>query len=219
MNTDLVAYYKERAQEYERVYEKPERQEELAQLSSILQDTFAGKHVFEVACGTGYWTERIAATANFVLATDINEAVLDIARSKVYPEDHVVFRQADIFNLKEEDLQARYESLLGGFILSHIRLQDLHQFIDILNSCVVPGGMVLLMDNNFVEGSSLPITQQDEAGNTYQTRTLSNGSTHLVLKNFLAEQTLRDLLKDKATDMEFIHLTHYWLLRYKTPKH
>ena len=217
MNTDLVVYYRERAQEYERVYQKTERQEELAQLSSILQDTFAGKHVFEIACGTGYWTERIAATANFVLATDINESVLDIARSKVYPENHVAFRQADIFNLKEE-LQARYESLLGGFILSHIPLQDLPHFIDILHSCVVPGGMVVLMDNNFVEGSSLPISQQDEAGNTYQTRTLSNGSTHLVLKNFPTEHALRELLKGKATDIEFINLTHYWVLRYKTTK-
>jgi 2-polyprenyl-3-methyl-5-hydroxy-6-metoxy-1,4-benzoquinol methylase len=216
MNKDLVTYYSERAQEYERVYQKPERQAELEQLSTRLQEIFAGKHVIEIACGTGYWTERIAKTANFVLATDINEAVLDIARAKTYPPDVVAFRQADIFNLTE--LATTYESLFGGFIWSHIGLQDLQQFITILNSHVVPGGTVVLTDNNYVEGSSSPITQQDEHGNTYQTRTLDNGSTHLVLKNFPTEAFLRELLQGQASAIEFISMQHYWLLRYKTPE-
>ena len=216
MNTDLVVYYRERSQEYERVYQKPERQEELKQLTTRLQHLFAGKHVFEIACGTGYWTERIATAANFVLATDINEAVLEIASAKTYPENHVAFRQEDIFAIKE--LAGRYESLFGGFILSHILLQDLGRFIDILNSCVVPGGTVVLMDNNYVEGSSSSVSQQDDAGNTYQVRTLSNGSTHLVLKNFSTEAQLRQLLQEKATDIEFIPMKYYWLLRYKTPE-
>lgn len=214
MNTDLVAYYRERAQEYEQVYQKPERQEELAQLTAMLQQIFAGKHVFEVACGTGYWTERIAATANYVLATDINEAVLDIARKKDYPDDHVAFRRADIFDLSSFTQQ--YESLFGGFIWSHILLQDLPKFTSILNTHVVPGGTVVLVDNNYVEGSSLPIAQQDEASNTYQARVLENGSKHLVLKNFPTEKYLRELLQDQATDIEFISLKHYWLLRYRT---
>jgi 2-polyprenyl-3-methyl-5-hydroxy-6-metoxy-1,4-benzoquinol methylase len=216
MNKDLVTYYSERAQEYERVYQKPERQAELAQLSTRLQEIFAGKHVIEIACGTGYWTEHIAKTANFVLATDINEAVLDIARAKTYPPDVVAFRQADIFNLTE--LATTYESLFGGFIWSHIGLQDLQQFIAILNSHVVPGGTVVLTDNNYVEGSSSPITEQDEHGNTYQTRTLDNGSTHLVLKNFPTGAFLRELLQGQATDVEFVSLKYYWLLRYKTPE-
>jgi demethylmenaquinone methyltransferase/2-methoxy-6-polyprenyl-1,4-benzoquinol methylase len=213
MNTDLVAYYRERAQEYERVYQKPERQEELSEFSAILQEIFAGKHVFEIACGTGYWTERIARAANFILATDINEAVLDVARAKAYPEDRVTFKQADIFSLK--DTLVRYESLFGGFIWSHILLQDLPKFIDILNSRVVTGGTVALMDNHYVEGSSLPVAEQDEAGNTYQIRTLDDGSTHRVLKNFPTEEFLRKVLEDKATDIEFINKKHYWLLRYK----
>ncbi|MDX5482669.1 MAG: class I SAM-dependent methyltransferase [Hymenobacteraceae bacterium] len=216
MNTDLVAYYRERAKEYERIYHKPERQEELAQLIAILQGFFAGKHVFEIACGTGYWTERIATTANYVLATDINEAVLDIARKKSYPDDRVTFRQADIFDLSSFTQQ--YESLFGGFIWSHVLLQDLAKFTSILRKHVVPGGTVVLVDNNYVQGSSLPITQQDEVGNTYQSRTLDDGSTHLVLKNFPTEEYIRELLQGQATDIEFISLEHYWVLRYKTLK-
>lgn len=213
MNTNLVLYYKERAREYEQVYQKPERQGELQQLTKLLQDTFKNKTVFEVACGTGYWTERLAETAHYILATDINEAVLEIARAKEYPKENVNYKQADIFELKQ---LAKYESLFGGFIWSHIKLQELPGFLNIVNSCVNPGGTVVLVDNNYAEGSSLPVTHRDEVGNTYQTRTLRDGSTHQVLKNFPSEDQFRKLLQDIATDLQLTSLKHYWVLTYKT---
>jgi ubiquinone/menaquinone biosynthesis C-methylase UbiE len=60
MNTDIVSYYKGRSKEYERIYSKPERQEDLKSATTILQEIFAGKQVLEIACETGYWTEKIA---------------------------------------------------------------------------------------------------------------------------------------------------------------
>ena len=63
MESSMVNYYAERAKEYERIYEKPERQEELRQLRDLVQRTFADTHVLEIACGTGYWTEVIARSA------------------------------------------------------------------------------------------------------------------------------------------------------------
>ncbi|MBC5993873.1 class I SAM-dependent methyltransferase [Pontibacter cellulosilyticus] len=215
MNTDIVLYYKERAREYEQVYQKPERQGELQQLTKLLQDIFRDKTVFEVACGTGYWTERIAETAHFILATDINEAVLDIARAKEYPNENVSYKQADLFTLNQ---QAKYESLFGGFIWSHIKLQELPTFLRIINSSVNPGGTVVMVDNNYVADSSLPLARTDEQGNTYQNRTLSNGSTHEVLKNFPIEGQLRQLLQGIATDIELTNFTHYWVITYKTTK-
>lgn len=38
MNTDLVLYYKDRAEEYEKIYSKPERQEDLKSAATILQE-------------------------------------------------------------------------------------------------------------------------------------------------------------------------------------
>jgi len=81
MNNDLVEYYAERAKEYEKIYDKPERQGDLKALSNLVQTIFAAKDVFEIACGTGYWTQHIAKTADSVLATDINQAVIDIAET------------------------------------------------------------------------------------------------------------------------------------------
>ncbi len=212
MNSDIVSYYKERAKEYEKIYKKPERQNDLLLAEKILQETFAGKDVFEIACGTGYWTEKISATAKSILATDINDTVIKVARSKKYSPAKVDFQIGNIFNLANLD---KHESLFGGFIYSHIKLQNLKDFFAITNSLVKKGGTIVFMDNIYVEGSNIPLTDKDDSGNTYQTRILENGTTHRVLKNFPTEESLRQLLIDKPTDINFINLQYYWILKYK----
>ena len=212
MNTDMISYYRDRAAEYEKIYSKPERQDDLLTASEMLQDIFSGKEVSEIACGTGYWTERISKTAVSIFATDINKTVIEIARSKNYVSK-INFDTADIFDLKDS---TEHESLFAGFIWSHIKTEELDNFISITNSLVKPGGTIVFMDNNYVEGSNLPITDTDATGNTYQTRKLDNGTTHKVLKNFPTENFIRQLLKGKATDINFRNLQYYWILEYKT---
>src|SRR5207237_10299255 len=99
METSMVRYYAERAAEYERIYAKPERQEDLRQLRGFVERTFAGANVFEIACGTGCWTEVVARSAASVVATDINEEVLAIARSKTMDRERTTIRKADAYAL------------------------------------------------------------------------------------------------------------------------
>lgn len=212
MNSDIVSYYKDRAKEYEKIYNKPERQNDLFLVEQILQAIFRDKKVFEIACGTGYWTQKISKTAHSILATDINDTVIAVAKSKKYSPATVDFKIADIFHLNETN---KHESLFGGFIWSHIKLQDLNEFIDINNCLVESNGTVVFMDNNYVEGSSLPVTNTDNLGNTYQTRKLDNGTTHKVLKNFPTRNFIQELLADKVSDINFISLQYYWILKYK----
>jgi demethylmenaquinone methyltransferase/2-methoxy-6-polyprenyl-1,4-benzoquinol methylase len=96
----LESYYAKRAREYEQVYEKPERQRELAWLRERIPRLFAGRTVLEVACGTGYWTQFIAPVAHRVYAGDINEAVLEIAREKPIAPGKVTFMKADAVTLE-----------------------------------------------------------------------------------------------------------------------
>jgi ubiquinone/menaquinone biosynthesis C-methylase UbiE len=213
MNTDLVSYYKDRAKEYEKIYAKPERQEDLKTATSLLQEIFAEKQVLEIACGTGFWTEKIAKTATSILATDINETVIDVARKKDFSEKQVSFELADIYNFPIQD---KFESLFGGFIWSHILLQDLDKFLSTINSLVSPGATVVFMDNNYVEGSNHIITKMDEFGNSFQTRKLEDQTTHLVLKNFPTEEFLREKLKDISSEIKFFNLQYYWILCYTT---
>ena len=213
MNTDLIAYYKDRAKAYENIYLKPERQDEIKISTTLLQALFAGKSVFEIACGTGFWTQKVAETATSVFAIDINKSVIEVAEQKLYSKKNVTFDLADIFELS---FKTKYESLFGGFIWSHIKLQDLDKFLNAIDHSILPGSVVVFMDNHFVEGSNHPITKTDLDGNTFQTRKLADGTTHLVLKNFPGEDFLQNKLAGIATDLKFISLKYYWVLTYKT---
>ncbi len=212
MNKDLVAYYKERANEYEQIYSKPERQEDLKLAAEILQDLFKDKNLIEIACGTGYWTERISDSARSIIATDINDSVLEIAKSKSYPYNNVTFKNQDLFSLKSDK---KFENLFGGFIWSHIKLEDLDNFILKIKNLVSESGYVVFIDNNYVEGSSSKITEEDNSGNTYQARKLNDGSSHLVLKNFPDEDFIRKKIEGRGEVVQFVNLKHYWLLCYK----
>ena len=53
-------------------------------------------------------------TMNLVVATDINQAVLDIAAQKNYGNAEVVFRRADIYD-RSFDLGAPYDAGFAGF--------------------------------------------------------------------------------------------------------
>src|SRR4051812_38537991 len=82
LKTDIKAYYAERAGEYEEIYSRPEREDDLDELHERVQEVLFGQHVLELACGTGYWTEHYAELTESVLATDIGPEVLAIAQAK-----------------------------------------------------------------------------------------------------------------------------------------
>lgn len=181
--------------------------------TGILQEIFAEKQVLEIACGTGYWTERIAARATSILATDINETVIDVAKKKGLSTKQVSFEIADIYNFPAHD---KFESLFGGFIWSHVLLQDLNKFLSTVNALVKPGGTVVFMDNNFVKESNHPVAKIDEYDNSFQTRKLVDNSTHLVLKNFPTEEFIRQKIKDIAGEICFFNMTYYWIVCFTT---
>ena len=209
---DLQEYYRIRASTYDSLYHRADRQEELDEATKLLQQLFYGKEVLEIACGTGYWTERIAQTAKSIFASDINESMLVIARSRSYPKNNVSFRREDFYHLKPEK---KFESFFAGFIWSHIPLQELDDFIALMNSYVQSNGTLVFMDNNFVDGSSTPVSQADEFGNTYQTRKLPDGEEFSIIKNFPTEEFLINRLNDKAKSVNFIKLKYWWIINYQ----
>lgn len=64
-----------------------------------------------------------------------------------------------------------------------------------------------------------PICHVDADGNQYQKRRLSDGSEHVVLKNFPTEDTLPAMLAEDATAVEYTQYDYYWLLTYTVAKH
>src|SRR5262245_63075842 len=87
-------YYAARAPEYDRIYQKPERQADLRAISQWVPSKFVGACVLEIACGTGYWTQFIAPVALRIAALDAAPETLEIARSRV-PGSNVEFVVGD----------------------------------------------------------------------------------------------------------------------------
>ena len=94
-------YYAARAHEFDRVYAKPERQNDLRHLENWLPTVFSYPHVPEVACGTGYWAQFIAPHAAHVVATDAPPETLDIAQKRITTRN-VDFHIADAYYISEE---------------------------------------------------------------------------------------------------------------------
>ncbi len=215
-DSNLVEYYAKRAAEYERIYQKPERQKDLAALRKRLAKELAGEDVLEIACGTGYWTQAVAERAHSILATDINEEVLQIARAKTYPKGNVIFEKRDLFQLA--GTTGRFTAGLAAFWWSHLKKSEIAGFLKHFHEALAPDAKVVFMDNNYVPGSSIPINRTDDEGNTYQSRTLEDGTEFEVLKNFPTEAELRQAVAGLAKNIRFLNLTHYWLLSYRKPK-
>jgi demethylmenaquinone methyltransferase/2-methoxy-6-polyprenyl-1,4-benzoquinol methylase len=212
---ELAEYYARRAAEYERIYAKPERQADLAVLRARLAKAFAGRKVLEIACGTGWWTQVIASAAAEVSALDAGEEVLAIARAKDYPSGRVTFSVGEAYALP--DLGRRHNALFAGFWWSHVPRTRLDEFLRGAARAVAPGALMVFLDNRYVEGSSTPIARRDVEGNSYQVRTLEDGSTHEVLKNFPTEGELIRNASRHGWGANVELLPYYWLLTYWSP--
>jgi demethylmenaquinone methyltransferase/2-methoxy-6-polyprenyl-1,4-benzoquinol methylase len=210
---DMQRYYAQRASEYERVYHKPERQTELRVMEAWLPGAFAGRRVVEIACGTGWWTPHGARDATDWLATDLNPETMAIAQAKPQPAC-VRFATVDAYAMSELG-NATFDAAFAGFWWSHVPLARLPDWLATLHGRLEPGARVVMLDNAFVPTSSTPIARRDADGNTYQNRTLDDGSVHEVLKNFPTPEQAFSALGPRARSPQWIAHTHYWILSYE----
>jgi SAM-dependent methyltransferase len=212
--TQLSGYYRDRAAEYDAVYAKPERQEDLATLRALLPQ-FARGRVLEIAAGTGYWTQVLSAsaTATAVTATDINRETLDVARTRRYGPAHVTFQLADAYALQE--VPGRFDTAFIGFFWSHILRADLPRFLDGLHARLGQGSAVTVLDNRYVPGSSTPVSRTAPEGDTFQRRTLSDGRGYEIVKNFPERAQFTADVADVGADVEWTQLRYFWLATFR----
>ncbi|MDB6054934.1 MAG: putative methyltransferase [Verrucomicrobiales bacterium] len=209
----LADYYARRAEEYESIYAKPERQVELEKLRKHLRSRFAGEKVLEVACGTGYWTEVISQSAKSVVALDINDEVLEVARRKSFSDVKPHFEIADAYRLPKS--RGEFTGGLSAFWWSHVPKARLNQFLAGFHESVGSCSKITFVDNRYVEGSSTVISRIDASGDTFQMRKLKDGSLHEVLKNFPTREELINAVSADAVEISVNLLEYYWLLEYR----
>lgn len=207
----MKEYYAARANEYDRIYAKPERQADLRQLEQWLPRILNGLSVLEIACGTGYWTQFFAPVAKRVLALDAADETLQIAARRI-PANNVHFMQGDAYQLPAFD--TLFEAAFAGFWWSHIPRDKIDVFLAGVHRALQPGAKVVFLDNRFVPGSSTPVAERDIAGDTYQIRPLDDGSTHRVLKNFPSRDELLAAVAPYSESSHYVEWEYFWALEY-----
>jgi len=207
----MLEYYRNRAPVYDRVYAYPERQRDLRYLEELVSTRFEDLDVIEVAAGTGYWTQFIAAGARSVLATDLTEAAMAQMKDRQLSPT-VRTRIADAYRLA--GLDSTFNGAFGGLWFSHVPMEQRAIFFDSLHGVLSPGARIVLIDNSSVQCERLPITHVDERGNTFQDRVTDDGAVHRILKNFPTEAELRALTVSYE-EVRYEALEHYWYLEYR----
>jgi SAM-dependent methyltransferase len=205
----LGDYYADRAAEYDEVYRKPERQLDLARLKQLLPALVAGKRVLEIAAGTGYWTQVLAATAADITATDVNAETIAIAAQRDYGPAPVSLRTADAYQL--DKVPGEFDLVFCGFWWSHIPRADIQRFLAGVRERTGAGTTLVLVDNRYVPGSSTPISQTNSDGDSYQQRQLADGREYEIIKNFPGREQVSADLAPVAGDLTWTELEYYWL--------
>jgi trans-aconitate methyltransferase len=207
IDASLSTYYSARAAEYDSIYQKPERQRDLREIEAWVEAEFANTDVLEIACGTGYWTQFIARSARSVLAFDLADESMNIARARVNLP-HVQFVRGDAYAPPVSG--RKHKAAFAGFWFSHIPVSRRLAFARTLVNHLSTDAQIVLLDNRYVEGSSTPLDGRDDEGNTYQLRRLNDGSTHRVIKTFPTQEELRLLLQPLAARIDYHQWEHYW---------
>lgn len=206
-------YYAARAKEYDRIYLKPERQQDLRELEAWLPLEFSERHVIEIAAGTGYWTQFLIKEAKSLVALDSANETFEVARSRLGADaEQVRWIVGDAYDIPQP--ASLYDAAFAGFWFSHVPIARQRAFLEGLNRVLSPGATVVLLDNLYVEGSSTPISELDAEGNTYQIRPLADGSEHCVLKNFPTQTHMHELIEGLGVNAAFKRWQYFWAFQY-----
>jgi SAM-dependent methyltransferase len=212
LNMDIGAYYARLADSYEEVYDVPERQDELEVVQERVSQVLQDHRVLELACGTGYWTAHIASSVESVLATDANPAMLAVAQSKGLPA-HVQFAQVDAncFPLSSVPATA-FSACFAAFWWSHVKREQQAAWLEGVRARLGKDGLLVLIDDAYIEDDLVPVARTDAAGNTYQIHRMPDGERFEVLKNFPTDSALRKRFAHVAKEIRILRLAHYWML-------
>lgn len=211
----MKKYYSNRAKSYEEVYfrDDPIRQTELIEIKDVLKEKFAGKDVLEVACGTGYWTQYVAESAEHITAIDYAEEVLTLAKEKQLFPSKVSFVQGNAYKLNQ--LAKTFNGAYANFWFSHIPKENIFSFLEQFHGVLETGSVVCMVDNMYNEGIGGTLISKSNDENTYKIRSLAYGEQYEIIKNYYSKEELTAIFEPFAVDLEIHINTCFWIVTYK----
>lgn len=210
-------YYRRRAHlhDYYMSYSSNEGMEKL--LSGIIrlfEKDIVDRNLLEIACGTGNWTQILSKRARTVMATDINEPMLAIARNKDYVKPNVRFEYADAYKL--DAIKGGFNAAFAADWWSHIPKAKIRPFLKGLHSKLNADARVIFIDMLPSSSHNIEEYYYNEDGDFVRKRTLPDGSEFIVIKNFPGENEIKAILKNLAKNIRYHeHLNlQRWVLSY-----
>jgi SAM-dependent methyltransferase len=215
----LAEYYRDRAPYHDAYMSwtgRRELEQQLAPVVEAVDRVVRDRDVLELACGTGNWTQVISSRARSVLATDLVGEYLDLARAKEYPRANVAFAEADAYDL--EGVGGPFDAAVAVDLWSHVPRSMEDTLLRSLTGRLAPSSPVAVVDMLRTEAFDLSFHRLDADGNEVHLRTLPNGRSYEVIKNFPSEQVLRGRLGPWADEVEFRELPELgrWVLTFVT---
>jgi SAM-dependent methyltransferase len=211
MTDEMSQYYAERAAEYDRVYSHPAWARDLPRLGERIGALFPGRRVFEVACGTGYWTQRLAGVAARVHAEDLSAETLALARRRTYAPAAVTLAQHDAY----VPGIGGFDGGLAALWLSHVDLARMSEFLTAFHSRLDREAVVLMFDERDTPDRQAAASRVDASGNRYERRRLAGGREFEIVKNFFDGDGLARRLAAHGRDFAFEELERFWMLSYR----
>lgn len=217
MSNKFEQYYAKRAREYDAIYERdiPVRIEEQDKIASQIKKIVKGKHVLELACGTGYWTQHLVGSANTVLATDINPEMLEIASRRV-DDPSIQFVIGDAYNPPMSF--PKFSGAMAHCWFSHVPRAKILEFLESLHERLAPGAVVMFMDAVYQKALGGELIKKKDNSDTWKRRKLENGEEYEILKNYYSKKDLEQLFSRHFEHVEINYMTHFWTAVYTTPK-
>jgi|SRR5579859_1899201 len=212
-NDNLKEYYAKRAAEYDEVYTRdiPIRLAEQKHVSDHLQKTFQKKYVLEVACGTGYWTQYLAKHARQILATDINQEMLQLANKKV-TDPSVQFLICDAYQPPVSLPQ--FSGATVNFWISHVPKKRLPEFLSTLHSRLSHNATVVFVDDIYQKELGGVSIKKKGNEDGWKRRKLHNNEEYDILKNYYSKDELVELFSPYTNRVRVEYMTHFWMVSY-----
>ncbi|MDT4940001.1 MAG: hypothetical protein QOJ34_90 [Pseudonocardiales bacterium] len=199
-------FYQVRAPEYDEWWQRRGRYDrgeekrdewdrQVAKLEETLDAFGARGDVLELAGGTGWWTQRLAGTADRLTVVDGSAEALAQNRNRVGRAD-VEYHDADLFTWQPP---RQYDVVFFSFWLSHVPRPRFGEFWAMVRSCLAPDGRVFLIDNRIdpVPGALADPYVVDHTADL-QVRRLADGSEFRVVKVMYEPAELQDRIESEG---------------------
>ena len=213
---NLRQYYGKRANYYEKVYYRNdlERLKEQEIIEENILKLFKNKKIIELACGTGYWTQKLSKVASKIIASDILKEMIEIARMKKY-FCLIEFKIENVYDLTFKD--KFFEAGFVGFLFSHIPKAKLTYFFKEFHRIFKVGALIFMVDNIFNEKYGGKLVKIPYDKNTYKLRKLENGKEYRIIKNYFSKDDLFKIFREfdnNFTSSNIFYGTDFWYTYY-----